>query len=143
MDRSVRLAFVVEEHTNGYAANDEIANQTEGVRKLTEQDQSEQRCKDDLRIIKYGDFPCRCVGIRCCNRKLSACGAQPCKQKKTELLQRHRVVEQQQIGQAYQTGEGGKEEHNERSALAVQAELSHHGVWTKRKIKPEIVETKV
>lgn len=69
---SACMLLVIEEHGDRGSANDEITDHRKHIRNLLQKQKTEQGGKDNLRVIEYGDFPRRCVGVCGGNGKLSA-----------------------------------------------------------------------
>ena len=67
------LLSIIKEHTDSRSANQTIADNTQKIGNLTENQKSEQRGKKNLGIIKYRDFLCRSLSIGFCNTELSTC----------------------------------------------------------------------
>ena len=79
--------------------NDEIAHKAPHIRYLAEQDGSEDRRVDDLRIIKYRNVPRGRVLVSSRDCQLCAGGGGARKHQEEELLQGHGAIIEQQVGQ--------------------------------------------
>ena len=122
------MFLIVEKHGNRSAADDDIADDTQKIRYLVQEEEAQQRCKDDLGIIKDGNFPCRCVGISGSDGELSAGSRKSGKKQENQLHQSHGVIGEQQIRQTYETRESGEEKDDKGSAFTIQAQLAYHCV---------------
>ena len=63
--------LIIHKHPKCHRTYDHIPQHAIPIRHLPEQKESEDRRKNNLRIIKNGNLPCRCIGVCSRNRKLS------------------------------------------------------------------------
>ena len=97
-------SIVAQEHGNGCRGDDDVANPAENIGNLTEDEIAENCRKDNLAIVIDGNFSGGGVGIGC---------GESCKQENAELLQRHGVIAENEIGQGDNAGKCGEKEHDE------------------------------
>ena len=106
-------SIVAQEHGNGCRGGDDVANPAENIGNLTEDEIAENCRKDNLAIVIDGNFSGGGVGIGCGDGELTACRRKYCKQENAELLQRHGVIAENEIGQGDNAGKCGEKEHDE------------------------------
>ena len=116
---SACMLLVIEEHGDRGSANDEITDHGKRIRNLLQKQKTEQGGKDNLRVIEYGNFPRRCIGIRSGNGKLSAGSGETRQKQKSQLLQCHRMICENQVWQTEQTRKCREKEYDKRTAFAV------------------------
>lgn len=101
-------SIVAQEHGNGCRGDDDVANPAENIGNLTEDEIAENCRKDNLAIVIDGNFSGGGVGIGCGDGELTACRRKSCKQENAELLQRHGVIAENEIGQGDNAGNAEK-----------------------------------
>ena len=89
---------------------------------------TKERRKDDLHIVKDRYFLCRGVCIRCCNGKLSARCCNPCQHQTQKLLHAHRFIGKKQIRCCHQHGKQRKSKYNDRSLYTMTAQYPYHRI---------------
>ena len=107
------MTVIAQEHCDCGGGDDEIAQPAERIGNLPKDEIAENCRKDNLAIVIDGNFSGGGVGIGCGDGELTACRRKSCKQKNAELLQRHRVIAENEIGQGDNAGKCGEKEHDE------------------------------
>ena len=108
-----------QEHGNGGATDDGIANPAEPVGNLSEYDEAQKRREGNLEIVENGNFPCGRVAVSGSDGELTAGGRKTCQKKCAQLHPSHGVEIENQEGQQHYTGECREEEHDKWSRNAL------------------------
>ena len=93
------MSVVADKHGYSSGRDDDIAQPAESIGDLPENEIAQDRREDDLAVIVNGNFSCGGEGIGCGDGKLSAGGSKTCQQEGAQLLQRHGLEGEEQVGQ--------------------------------------------
>lgn len=129
-----------QEHGNGCAADDGIANPAEPVRNLSEYDEAQKRREGNLEVVENGNFPCRRIAVSGSDGELTAGGRKTCQKKCAQLHPSHRVKIENQEGQQHHAGECREEEHDKwscNSLLSQRADIGIRKTSAKTAHKPD------
>ena len=90
----------------GSPDNNHIADHAPDIRNLSEQQESENRCVDNLGVVKHRDIPRGCMLISCRHRELSPRSGTARQNQEDKLSRTHECEIHQQIGQQYKCRKG-------------------------------------
>ncbi len=117
-----------QEHGNGCAADDGIADPAEPVRNLSEYDEAQKRREGNLEVVENGNFPCRRIAVSGSDGELTAGSRKTCQKKCAKLHPSHRVEIENQEGQQHHAGECREEEHDKWSGNALLSQRADIGI---------------
>lgn len=79
--------LVIQEHHDGYTGNHAVAYDTEDIRYLVEEDESEGCSEYDLCIVEYRYFTGRRMSVGSSDSKLTACSGKACEKQHDGLVE--------------------------------------------------------
>ena len=126
------LSIVVKIHPDACAADEHITENAEHIRHVAEDDKTEQRRKQHLRVVVDRDLLGGRTDIRFGDAELPDAGKRARQHQIQQLLCAHRFVGEQQKRQAEQAGERREPEDDAFAVLALHAEAAHKGVGNAR-----------
>ena len=120
--------LIIEKHDHCHGNDDAIPQNTQPVRNLRKQQESQSGGKNDLGVVVNRDFLCRSVAVRRGHAELSAGCGNACHNQTQKLFPRHRLKGKQQIRQRHHAGKRREEKDDERLILPDLSQTAHHGV---------------